>query len=195
MVITYYNNTYYKSDWDKIRNKIRDSDLIITDGSHRIAGIKILKNRKHSAEVTYIGIRREIPFVRQLALEYGKKIITDIRFSLQIVRDCTVGEKIYFDRKVHINLEQATKNCDVIITDGKFYVVGLIFDKKKMEAPHICLMSEDINYVRQIAKKFNIPEKIDRPLARELFFDHSFGDEITCSYYSEVAKIYAKLWY
>ena len=38
-----------------------------------------------------------------------------------------------------------------------------------MEASHVCLMSEDINYVRQIAKKFNIPGKIDRPLARELF--------------------------
>ena len=34
-------------------------------------------------------------------------------------------------------------------------------------------MSEDINYVRQIAKKFNIPGKIDRPLARELFINHN----------------------
>ena len=98
-------------------------------------GIKILKDKNHSAEVTYIGMRNEIPFVRQLALEFGKNNITDSRFSLQIVRDCTIGEKIYFKGKVHTNLEKATKNCDVIITDGKCFVVGLIFDKKKWKPP------------------------------------------------------------
>ena len=98
-------------------------------------GIKILKDKNHSAEVTYIGMRNEIPFVRQLALEFGKNNITDSRFSLQIVRDCTIGEKIYFEGKVHKNIEKATKNCDVIITDGKCFVVGLIFDKKKWKPP------------------------------------------------------------
>lgn len=38
--------------------------------------------------------------------------------------------------------------------------------------------------VNEIAMKLNIPENINRPLARELFNNHNQGDEITPLYYS-----------
>ena len=46
----YNNNSYYKTDWKKIRNKKKSSDLIISDGSHRIAGIKIKKDNLYPCE-------------------------------------------------------------------------------------------------------------------------------------------------
>ncbi|MCR5763606.1 MAG: hypothetical protein K6G00_09525 [Treponema sp.] len=128
------NNLYYKPDWKKIKNQIKSSDLLITDGTHRIAGIKILKDTKHSALVTYIGIRVEIPFAKQSALEYGNRIISDSRFSFKLVRDCIVGETVYYESKSNENLEKAINQSDVIITDGMYYAVGLIYDRKKNES-------------------------------------------------------------
>lgn len=63
-----------------------------------------------------------------------------------------------------------------------------------MEAPEIIFLSDYGQTVNEIASKLNIPENINRPLARELFNNHNQGDEITPLYYSPVAKFYAKLW-
>lgn len=98
------NYTCYKTNWDKIRNQIKSSDLIISDGSHRIAGIKILKDKIHSAEVTYIGIRIDIPFVKQVAFENGKKIITDSNYSLKLVREHIVGDTVFYNLKANETL-------------------------------------------------------------------------------------------
>lgn len=185
---------YYQPDYKKIRLQVKASDLLITDGTHRIAGIKILTDRKHTAEVTYIGMRIEIPFAKQVAFENGKKIITDSNYSLKLVRDCIVGDTVFYNLKSNKTLENEIKKCDVIISDGKYYAVGLKFDTKKMEAPEIVFLSDYGQIVNEIAMKLNIPENINRPLARELFNNHNQGDEITPLYYSSVAKIYAKLW-
>lgn len=88
--MNYINDLYIyierclKTDYEKIKRRVKASDLLITDGTHRIAGIKILTDTKHTAEVTYIGMRNEIPFVKQVAFENGKKIITDSNYSLKL---------------------------------------------------------------------------------------------------------------
>ena len=184
-------NRCYKPDYEKVRRQVKTSDLLITDGTHRIAGIKILKDRRHTAEVTYIGMRIEIPFAKQVAFEYGKKIITDSNYSLKIVRDYNIGDSVFYNSNK--TLEQKIKQCDVIITDGKFCAVGLMYDAKNMGAPVIIFLSDYNQNIKETAKKLGIPENINRPLACELFNNHNQGDEITPLYYSSVAKIYSKI--
>lgn len=187
-----FANSYYQPDYEKVRRQVKASDLLITDGTHRIAGIKILKDRKHTAEVTYIGMRIEIPFAKQVAFENGKKIITDSNYSLKLVRDYIIGDTIFYNSKQHETLEQEIKRCDVIVTDGKC-CVGLMYDSKKMEAPVIIFLSDYNQSIKETTVKLGIPENINRPLARELFNNHNQGDEITPLYYSQVAMIYSKI--
>lgn len=40
-------------------------------------------------------MRIEIPFAKQVALENGKKIITDSNYSLTLLKDYIVGDKVF----------------------------------------------------------------------------------------------------
>lgn len=183
----------YLTDYEKVKRQVKDSDLLFTDGKHRIAGIRFLKDVKHMAQVSYIGMRWEIPFARQIAFENGKRIITDSNFSLRLVRDFFIGDIVYYENDMIKDLEKRILLSDVIITDGKYCSIGLMYDSKNMEAPEITFLSVDVDYVTQTARKHNILERTDRPLARELFSNHNPGEEITSSYYSVVAEIYSKI--
>ena len=178
------------TDYEKVRRQVKESDLLFTDGKYRIAGIRFLKDVKHMAQVSYIGMRWEIPFASQIAFENRKRIITDPEYSLILFRDYVVGEKIFF---VNDNSYKAIRKSDVIITDEKWCSVGLLYDEKKMNAPSIVFLSNDIKTVKSAIKKYNIPEIINMPLARELFTNHESGDEVLRLYYRSVASIYSNL--
>ena len=188
----------YKSDYEQIRRRIKTSDLLITDSTHRIVGIRILKEKKHTAEIIYIGIRSEIPFAKQVALETGKKIITNSNYTLKLIRNHAVGDLIYFFNTTtisqHTNFEKLVRKCDVVITDGNYSCVGLKYSPGKMYAPTIVFLSDDIKDINKITLNFHIPEIIDKPLAREIFNNHNPGENISRLYYRPIAKIYSTLW-
>ena len=193
----------YQPDYEKVRRQVKASNLLITDGIHRIAGISVFKDMKHTAEVTYIGMRAEIPFAKQIALQNGIRVITDSAFSLRLVRYYTVGETVFFSKEIlgiykkadtpDTILEEKVKQCDVILTDEKNCAVGLKYDRETMNAPQIVFLSEDAQTVRQKILKFHIPEFINECLPQEIFKDHSPGEEIMKSYYDPVVKIYVKI--
>ena len=192
----------YFTDYEKVRMQVKESDLLFTDGKYRIAGVRFLKDVKYFVQVSYIGMRWEIPFAKQIALENGKRIITSPEYSLILFRDYMVGEKVFLSyeylckiKKINNKPSTFIQNIlksDVIITDKKFCYVGLKYDKS-MNAPKILFMSNDTKTVNSTIQEYNIREIINKPLARELFMEHNPGDEILKLYYKSVAKIYANL--
>lgn len=196
--------TCYLTDYEKIRKRVKESDILFTDGTHRIAGIKILKNLRHTAEVTYIGIRSEVPFAKYVAFENGIKIVTDKEFSLKLVRDYIVGDPVFYYKEnlkksnqklsPEVRLEETIKKCDVIITDDNSFAVGLRYDSKSMEAPVIFFLSNEVITVKKISKRCNVPLDYNTTIARELFNNHNPGEELSKIFYSSVAQIYSKLW-
>lgn len=196
--------TYYQPNYEKVRNQVKASDILFTDGTHRIAGIKILQGIKHTAEVTYIGMRVEVAYAKQIAFENGIKVVSDKDFSLKLVRDYIVGDPIFYykDNLTNIckkqpqvlKLEDKIKKCDVIITDDNFFAVGLQYDSKRMEAPSIIFLSDEVKFVKEIAARFNISLCYNRPLARAVFNDHNPGEELSKIYYNCVAEIYSNIY-
>ena len=194
----------YQPDYEKIRKCVKASDILFTDGKHRIAGIKIIKDVKHTAEVTYIGMRVEVPFAKQIAFENGIKVITDIDFSLKLVRDYAVGDSVFYYKEAlkktnkkmpsKARLEDNIQKCDVIITDNDYFAVGLRYDTKRMEAPIIVFLSNEVITVKEIANSCNITLNYNTSIARAIFTDHNPGEELSKLYYSCVATIYSNLW-
>ena len=202
-VYYFYPDKCYQSDYEKVRRQVKSSNLLITDGIHRIAGISVFKDMKHTAEVTYIGMRTEIPFAKQIAFQNGIKILTDSAFSLKLVRYYTVGETVFYSKEISclykksstpdVILEERTKLSDVILTDEKNCTVGLKYVRYEMMAPQITFLSEDAQAVKQKVLKFDIPEYIDDCLTKAIFKDHSPGEEIMESYYRPVVLIFCRL--
>lgn len=196
----FYLDNIYKPNYEKIRAQVKVSNLLFTDGTHRIVGIKFIDGHEYQVEITYIGMRCEIAFAKQVALENGIRIITDVEYSLILFRDYKVGTRVFFyyentskGKKILSPDEKLIRKSDIIITDKKFCSVGLRFDERKMKAPKIIFMSDKVNTVHKITEKYNVPEKFDRLLARELLLDHRPGQEIDEMYYSCIAKIYSHL--
>lgn len=196
--------TYYQPNYEKVRNQVKASDILFTDGTHRIAGIKILQGLKHTAEVTYIGMRVEVAYAKQIAFENGIKVVSDKDFSLKLVRDYIVGDTVFYfkdkcekinkNQPYELQIEGKIKKCDVIITDDNFFAVGLQYDSKKMEAPSIIFLSDDVKCVKEIATHCKISLCYNRPLARAVFTDHNPGEVLQKIYYNCVAEIYSNIY-
>jgi hypothetical protein len=88
----------------------------------------------------------------------------------------------------YLQLDEFTENQDKLIFLFANCIPSEI--KELISNCQIEVIIINPNIFEALNKKYHI--KGDLTL---VFFDHNFGDEITRSYYSEVAKIYAKLWY
>ncbi len=197
----FYLDNIYKPDSKKIKTQVINSNLLFTDGTHRIVGIKFINSNDYQVEITYIGMRSEVSFAKKIALENGIKIIIDPNYSLILFRDYIVGEKVFFyydnlsiNNKFSKPNEALIRKCDVIITDEQFCSIGFKYIPGKMNAPKIVFICKEVKIVKEINLKYHCLEKVNRPLARELLKKHNPGEEINKLYYSCVANIYSELY-
>ncbi len=65
----YPNLPAYKSDYRKIEQQIKKSDVLITDGTHRIVGLMYNEKIADSPIITIQCIRSEVAFAKQIALQ------------------------------------------------------------------------------------------------------------------------------
>lgn len=81
--------------------------------------------------------------------------------------------------------------ADVIVTNPTHFAVALRYDDKKMRAPVVVAMGQDLVAlrIREIATEHNVPIFEAPPLARALYAHCELGDEIPSRLYAAVAKI------
>ncbi len=82
-------------------------------------------------------------------------------------------------------------NADVVITNPTHYAVAIEFKPDKMETPLVLAKGQDdvALFIRDIARKHNIPIVENPPLARTLFADIEAGMKIKEKHYKAVADV------
>jgi flagellar biosynthesis protein FlhB len=90
-------------------------------------------------------------------------------------------------KRIRITVPEAT----VIITNPEHYAVALKYEPKSLEAPICVAKGLDLiaESIKEIAKEHNIPIVESPPLARALYKDVDFNEEIPVEHFEEVAKI------
>lgn len=103
-----------------------------------------------------------------------------------------------FNKMLHTpkdELYKKIKKSDILISDSKgtHRLVGLFYDKNKMDAPQLSLicMKSEILLAKQIA--FELGKKIvyDEKLSAELFNEYSVGEVVGDSLWQQIAYLYA----
>lgn len=103
-----------------------------------------------------------------------------------------------FNKMLHTpkdELYKKIKKSDILISDSKgtHRLVGLFYDKNKMDAPQLSLicMKSEILLAKQIA--FELGKKIvyDGKLSAELFSEYSVGEVVGDSLWQQIAFLYA----
>jgi flagellar biosynthetic protein FlhB len=82
-------------------------------------------------------------------------------------------------------------NADVVITNPTHYAIALEFKPDKMDTPLVLAKGQDdiALFIRDIARKYNIPIVENAPLARTLFADIKAGMKIKEKHYKAVADV------
>ena len=90
----YSNFPVYKSDFKKIEEQIKKSDVLITDGTHRIVGLMFDEKIASSPIITIQCIRSEIAFAKQIAFANNIKIVQHRLLSALLFQEYTTGSCI-----------------------------------------------------------------------------------------------------
>ena len=90
----YSNLPAYKSDFRKIEHQIKKSDVLITDGTHRIVGLKYDEKIAKSPIITVQCIRSEVAFAKQIAFANNIKIVQHRVLSALLFQEYTTGSCI-----------------------------------------------------------------------------------------------------
>lgn len=91
---------------------------------------------------------------------------------------------------------QQVPKADVVITNPTHIAVALQYDQMVAPAPIVVAMGADkaAEKIKEIARRYNVPIRENKPLARALFAQAEVGDVIPEDLYKAVATILAKLW-
>lgn len=83
----------YKSNFSKIEQQIKESDVLITDGTHRIVGLKF-NGGKESPIITVQCLRSEVAFAKHIAFSNQIRIITNAQLSASLFHKYISGDFI-----------------------------------------------------------------------------------------------------
>lgn len=89
-----WNFKNFKTDLSTIENKIKKSDVLITDGTHRIVGLSYKREEFDAPLITLQCMRNEVAYVKQVAFNNGIKVVENARLSALLFRKYTVGNYI-----------------------------------------------------------------------------------------------------
>lgn len=105
-----------------------------------------------------------------------------------------------FNKMLHTpkdELYRKIKKSDFLISDSKgtHRLVGLFYDKNKMDAPQISLicMKSEISLAKQIAFELGKEIVYNEKLSAKLFSQYAVGEVITYSLFRPIAYLYANL--
>ena len=90
----FWNFQNYKSDIHKIENRVIDSDVLITDGTHRIVGLSYKAEEFQAPFVTLQCLRNEVAYAKQIAFYNGIQVVEDSMLSALLFRKYMVGNFI-----------------------------------------------------------------------------------------------------
>lgn len=93
-VCVYSNDSVYNSDFTKIAQGVKKSDVLITDGTHRIVGLMYNEQLADSPIITVQCIRPEVAYAKQIAFCNNIKIYTAKYLSADLFSKYMVGTKI-----------------------------------------------------------------------------------------------------
>ncbi|MBI1908735.1 MAG: type III secretion system export apparatus subunit SctU [Deltaproteobacteria bacterium] len=98
-------------------------------------------------------------------------------------------------KQIHMEMamgdtRQAVKTADVVVTNPTHLAVVIKYDGQEMAAPQIVAKGQRLfaEYIRELAKEFNVPVMQNIPLAWSLI-ELEIGDEIPENLYQAVAEI------
>ena len=98
----YSNMPVYNSDFKKIAQGVKRSDVLITDGTHRIVGLMFDEKTADCPIVSVQCIRHEIAFAKQIAFYNNIKIYTSKYLSADLFSKYMVGSIIRGPEKMLI---------------------------------------------------------------------------------------------
>lgn len=93
----YGNLPAYQSNFSKIEQAVKKSDVLITDGTHRIVGLFYNRENDDSPRISVQCIRQEVAFAKQVAFNNRIKIITDKELSASLFSRHNVGDLLKTD--------------------------------------------------------------------------------------------------
>lgn len=104
----------YKSDIHKIENRIKDSDVLITDGTHRIVGLSYKIEVFDAPSVTVQCLRNEVAYAKHVAFSNGIKVVENRKLSALLFGKYAVGDFIQSEdfssvAKVYSKIEKFKK--------------------------------------------------------------------------------------
>jgi flagellar biosynthetic protein FlhB len=90
-------------------------------------------------------------------------------------------------------IQAATPQADVVITNPTHYAVAMKYDRDTMRAPRVTAKGADLLalHMRKIAKAHRVPIVERPPLARALFRGVEVGEEVSPEHYAAVAEVLA----
>ena len=89
-----YRERCLKTDYEKIERQVKTSDLLITDGTHRIVGLMFDEKIADSPIITVQCIRSEVAFAKQIAFANNIKIVQHRLLSALLFQEYTTGSCI-----------------------------------------------------------------------------------------------------
>jgi type III secretory pathway component EscU len=89
----YRNIPVYKSNFSKIEQQIKESDVLITDGTHRIVGLNF-NEKDDSSKITVQCLRSEVAYAKQVAFSNQIRIITNDKLSAYFFHKYMTGDYI-----------------------------------------------------------------------------------------------------
>lgn len=83
----------YKSNFSNIEQQVKKSDVLITDGTHRIVGLNFDED-DDSPKITVQCLRSEVAFAKQVAFSNQIRIITNDKLSASLFHKYMTGDFI-----------------------------------------------------------------------------------------------------
>lgn len=94
-----------------------------------------------------------------------------------------------------VNMAQAVRESDVVITNPTHYAVALKWDSMTADAPMISAKGTDMTAqnIKRIAREADVPIVENKALARTLYTETEIGDIIPEAYIRVVAAVYGQI--
>ena len=178
------------------------TDIGIIKTTYQMSFVEVLQIVHWIIIKLMLGVIISMSFLAILDLLYRKyDHVKGLRMSKQEIKDETkqtegnteVKAKLRKMRTeiTNLNINEAIKTADVVITNPEHIAIALEYDMEKMPAPKVIAKGKDhmALKIKDLAKSLKIIIVENKPLARVLFPTVEVGDFIPEKHYKAVAEV------